>query len=134
MNNKKLNNFFNKEYVYAVVGASNNTSKYGYKIVKTLYEAGFNVIPINPKEKEIYGIKCYPSLLAVNSKIDVVNFVVPPGITLKSLENVKVKNIKKVWFQPGSYDSKCETFCKKNDIKYIKDSCLYVETNRNFPE
>lgn len=128
MDGKKLKEFFNKNYTYAVVGASNNKNKYGYKITRALFEAGFNVIPINPKESEIYGIKCYPSLLAVTEKIDVVDYVVPAAITLKSLKNAKTKEINKVWFQPNASDYKCETFCKKNNIKYMKDFCLYAET------
>jgi len=128
MDNLKLKEFFNRKYTYAVVGASNNKNKYGYKITKTLFEAGFNVIPINPKESEIYGIKCYPSLLAVSERIDVVDYVVPAAITLKSLKNAKERGINKVWFQPSSYDYKCETFCKKNNIKYMKDFCLFAQT------
>jgi len=60
--------FFNKEYTYAIIGASNSQDKYGFKIVKSLIDANFKVIPINPKEKEIYGIKCYKNLLDVKEK------------------------------------------------------------------
>ncbi len=128
----KLKEFFDKKYTYAVVGASNNINKYGYKIVKALVDAGFNVIPVNPKEDMICGVKCYASLLAVSEKVDIVDFVVPPGITLKELESVKIKEIKKVWFQHRSYDYKCEGFCKKNHIRYVTQDCLYEQVIKNF--
>lgn len=42
-----------KNFIYAVVGASNNEEKYGYKVFKDLLDAGYKVLPINPSEKEI---------------------------------------------------------------------------------
>lgn len=129
--NYKLINFFNKKFVYAIVGASNNTEKYGYKIFKTLLDAGFKVIPINPKEDKVLGQKCYSSLDEVEFNIDVVDFVVPAGITIKVLEEVLDLGINKVWFQPGSSDVKCEKFCYQNNIKYLKDFCLMKEALKN---
>ena len=122
----KLNTFFNKELTYAIVGASNNESKYGYKIFKSLKEQGFNVIPVNPKESKIQEVKAYKSLEFIKEEVDVVDFVVPIPVTLKVLKEVKKKDIKKVWFQPGSYNKECLTFCKENDIIYMVDFCLFA--------
>ncbi len=123
-----IQNFFSKDYTYAIVGASSNQDKYGYKILEALKQVNFKAMPINPNESEILGIKVYESLNQIKKTIDVVDFVVPPKITLQVLEIVKQLGIKKVWFQPGSYDSKCESFCKKNKIQYLKDFCLLKET------
>lgn len=127
---ENLKEFFNKKFTYAIVGASNNEKKYGYKIFKILKDNNINVIPINPKEKEVQGVKCYPSILDTpnNIIIDVVDFVVPPNVTLKVLEEVLDYGIDKVWFQPGSYNKECEKFCKENGIKYMKEFCLYEES------
>ncbi len=129
--NNQLNEFFNKDYTYAIVGASNNEEKYGFKIFKTLIDAKYNAIPINPKEKTIFNVKCYTSILEVPRKIDVVDFVVPPSITLEILKQVKEKKITKVWFQPNTYDEKCINFCKKNNIKYLMDFCLLKSVLEN---
>lgn len=125
--NHKLLNFFNKKFTYAVVGASNNEEKYGYKIFKTLLDSGFKVIPINPKEEKILGQKCYHKLEDYDEQIDVVDFVVPAGVTIRVLEDVVELGIRKVWFQPSSSDVKCERYCYKNNIKYLKDFCLMKE-------
>ena len=50
--------------------------------------------------------------------------MVPAGITLKVLEEVKNLNIKKVWLQPKSFDEKVLTFIRRNKIKHLKDFCL----------
>lgn len=125
MNDNKDNTFFSDKLNYAIVGASNNEDKFGYKILKALKDKNFNVIPINPKEEFICGLKVYKNLNEVNKKIDVVNFVVPPNVTLNILEDVKKLKIKMVWFQPNSYDNRCINFCKNNRIQYINNECLY---------
>jgi hypothetical protein len=67
----------NKDFLYAVVGASTNEEKYGYKVFKDLIDAGYKVVPINPNEKEILGEKVYPTLSEVKQTIDVVIFFTP---------------------------------------------------------
>ena len=42
---------------YAIIGASNNKEKYGYKVLKDLKEKKIDVVPINQHEKEILGLK-----------------------------------------------------------------------------
>jgi hypothetical protein len=79
----------NKDFLYAIIGASNNEEKYGYKVFKDLLKGGYKVIPINPNEKEILGNKVYSTLSVTKKKIDVVIFVTPPTVTEKVLEEVK---------------------------------------------
>lgn len=70
----------------AVIGASRNPGKLGYHVMKSLTEGGFKggVFPINPKERELFGIRAYPSLLDVPQDIDLAVVVLPaqavPGI------------------------------------------------------
>ena len=75
----------NKNFLYAVVGASNNEEKYGHKVFKDLLDAGYKVVPINPSEQEILGEKVYPTLSEVRKNIDVVINCV--GILYHSDEN-----------------------------------------------
>jgi predicted CoA-binding protein len=121
---EELSIFLNKDYTYAIVGASNNKDKYGNKIFRTLLDNNFNAIPINPKENYIENQRAYKDIISFKGQIDVVNFVVPPQISIKILKQVEKLNIKKAWFQKGSYDSDCIDYCKKNNIDYIKDICL----------
>jgi len=57
---------------WAVVGASDNKDKFGYKIVKVLNDNDYNVFPINPRLEEVDGIKCYNSINDIAEKIDVL--------------------------------------------------------------
>lgn len=114
----------NKNYIHAIVGASNNPEKYGYKLMQDLQTSGFKVLPINLKEQEILGEKVYASLADYPAKIDLVIFVVPPQVTRHILNQVKQLKIDKVWFQPGSESDEALKFCRENQIEAIANSCV----------
>ena len=120
----------NKKFLYAVVGASNNEEKYGYKVFKDLIDAGYKAIPIHPSEKEILGEKVYTHLSDVKEKIDVVIFVTQPKVTEKVLEEVKTLGIKNVWLQPGAQSDAAIQFCEKNNIECIHDACIMIQRTK----
>ncbi len=119
--------FLDKKNVIAVVGASDNREKYGNIIYRDLRDAGYKVIPINPKADFVEGDKCYHSISDVPVKIDVVNTVVPPHITEQIVEECKKLGIGKVWMQPGSESHKAIIFCKDNNIDVVYENCIMAQ-------
>lgn len=122
-----------KKNVIAFVGASNNPEKYGYKILKTMLERGFKCIPINLKENEILGQKAYPDLTTAvealsPTKIDLVDFIVPPPVVLQVLSEVEKLGIKNVWLQPGSESPEAIVYCEQNGINCVHDACVMIES------
>lgn len=63
----------------AVIGASAVTGKVGNAVLTNLINGGYSgkIIPINPKSKEINGLKCYTSLSEYNEKVDMAVIAVP---------------------------------------------------------
>lgn len=119
----------NKNFLYTIVGASNNIEKYGYKVFKDLLDAEYKVIPINPNEKEILWIQVYPTLSTIKEKIDVVIFVTPPIVTEKVLKEVKILWITQIRMQPGAQSNAAINFCKDNWIECIHDACIMIQKN-----
>lgn len=117
---------FLKEQVFAVVGASSKTEKYGYKIFKHLKHLGKKVYPVHPATKEIEGDICYKSLSDIPEKLNVVDIVVPPKVTERIVEECLDLGIKKVWIQPGAESEKAIEFCKKNDIEVVHSTCIMM--------
>ena len=89
-----LQHFFNPSSV-AVVGASQNPSKIGYKILNNIvqYDYGGSVYPINPKAQEILGLKAYPDLTSVPSKIDLAVIALPAPAVMDVLKQCGKKGI-----------------------------------------
>ena len=88
--------------VIAVIGASNNRRKFGNRAVRAYVQEGYTVVPINPHEPEVEGLKAYASVLDVPGPIDMASFYVPPEIGERVIEEVARKKIAEVWLNPGS--------------------------------
>ena len=113
----------------ALIGASNDSSKFGNRIYRDLRAKGYHIIPINPKENEIEGDKAYASIDMMESLPDIVNFVVPPHIAIKVAQKAIDLGIKHLWFQPGSESDELEQLLREShSIKYLINSCIMVET------
>ncbi len=63
--------------VWAVVGASEDMSKWGSRIYRALKQSGYTGYPVNPEAATADGDPTYPTLLDLPEKPDVVDVVVP---------------------------------------------------------
>lgn len=73
-----IKELFNARSV-AVIGASANPLKWGYKTLKCIVDGGYQgkLYAVNPKEKEILGVPVYPSIRAIPSSVDLLVVLVP---------------------------------------------------------
>jgi predicted CoA-binding protein len=88
--------------VVAVIGASSNRSKFGNRAVRAFRQQGYTVIPINPHEAEVEGLKAYASVLDVPGPVDMASLYVPPGIGEQVIAEIARKGIGEVWLNPGA--------------------------------
>lgn len=86
----------------AVIGASKDRRKFGNKAVRAFQRQGHQVVPINPHESEVEGLKAYRSVLDVPGNIDMATFYVPPAIGEVLIDEIAAKNISEVWLNPGA--------------------------------
>ncbi len=76
----------------AVVGMSPKPERPSHYVALYLREHGYTIIPVNPGQTEIAGETCYPSLLEIPYKIDVVDVFRRSehmlSITITSISNI----------------------------------------------
>ena len=111
---------------FAIVGATDDTQKYGYEIFKNLKSRGYEVYPVNPRLNELEGTKCYPSLSHIKVKVDVVDLVVPPVVTEGILKECKRLGLDRIWLQPGSESEAAISYCHENNLKVVHDVCVML--------
>ncbi len=58
-------------------------------------QQGYTVVPINPHETEVEGLKAYASVLDVPGPIDMASFYVPPEVGEQVIDEVARKQIPK---------------------------------------
>jgi len=129
-----MDTFISRNYTYALIGASSNEEKYGYKILENLLDAGFHVLPVNPKGGQILEQKVYKNINEITEGIDVVIFVVPPQVTKNIIEDVVSLGVAKVWLQPGSESDDVIDFCDKHNIDCYHNACIMLEQLRYLVE
>ena len=86
----------------AIIGASNNRSRYANKAVRAYAQRGDTVYPIHPTQPQVEGLQAYASVLDVPGDIDIASFYVRPQTGLHVLEEVSQKGIKQVIINPGA--------------------------------
>ncbi len=112
--------------IFAVVGATSNPEKYGYKIFEALKEAKYQVFPVNPKYEAINDVACFPTLRLLPEKPELVVTVVPPEVTLKTVEDCYELAIPAVWMPPGSWSEEAVAKARLYGLKVIYDRCLII--------
>ncbi|MEO8839266.1 MAG: acetate--CoA ligase family protein, partial [Herbaspirillum sp.] len=80
-----LNSFMYPKSI-AIIGASKDTAKRGFRAIQTLLDDQFvgDIYPVNPREHEILGLPCYPSLSEIPGNVDLV-VICTPARTLPAL-------------------------------------------------
>jgi len=116
----------NEYKLIAVVGVSDDASKYGHKIFRDLLKAGYPVKGVNPKGGFVLGHNIYRSFSEMEQKPDLVITVVPPAVTEKVVEECNALGIKTVWMQPGSESETAIAKAATYGIKTIS-ACFMVQ-------
>lgn len=108
---------------YAVVGVSQDETKYGYEVFSIMLKYHYEVFPVNPKYSEIAGHTCYPSVHALPKEPEVIILVMAPQNTEKMIDNLSVFKNAIFWLPPECWSDMVITLLKQLKMKYIYDVC-----------
>jgi hypothetical protein len=115
---------------WAVVGATDNKEKFGYKIFKAMHERGMQVYPVNPGITEVLGQKCYQTLKDLPIKPDAVNFVVPPRVGEQIIRDCVELGIQNVWLQPGADAEQVILLAQQQELTVVSHACIMLELRK----
>ena len=105
--------------IVAVVGASSDRGKFGNKAVRAFQAHGHRVIPINPNEPQVEGLRTYASVLDVPEAIDMATVYVQPDIALRLLDEFEKKGIPEIWINPGAESDELLTEARRRKLNVI---------------
>jgi len=99
-----LNFFFTPQGV-AIIGASQNPEKLSNGIVRNMLSYGYKgkIYPVNPKAKEINGLKCYSSILDITDRVDLAVIILPSKFIPNVLRDCGKKGVKAVTVISGGF-------------------------------
>ena len=114
----------------AVVGASSDRRKFGNKALRAFQAEGHRVIPINPHEAEVEGMRTYASVLDVPEAIDMATVYVQPEIGLQLLPEFEQKGIPEIWINPGAESDALLAEARRRKLNVIV-ACSIVGIGRS---
>jgi len=114
----------------AVVGASSSRAKFGNKALRAFQAEGYHVVPINPNQSEVEGLKTYASVLDVPEPIDMATVYVQPDVTLRLLDEFARKGIAEIWVNPGAEDDAVMAEARRRKMNVIF-ACSIIGIGRN---
>ncbi len=114
----------------AVVGISDNPERPSNFVAKFLEEHGYNVIPVNPNLSEWEGKKCYPDLLSIPVKVDIVDIFRRPDAVPPIVDEAIAIKAKVVWMQEGIVNEEAAAKARDAGIEVVMDRCMKIEYTR----
>jgi uncharacterized protein len=120
----------------AVVGISDKPARPSHSVSKYMMQAGYTIIPINPALEEVFGIKCYPSLLDLppdlKAKIEVVNIFRKPEDVPPVVEEAIAIGAKVIWMQLGITHEPAAEKARAAGLEVVENHCIAVDHQHYF--
>jgi predicted CoA-binding protein len=130
-----IDEMLRKTQTIAVVGVSDKPWRASHNIARYLVMQGYRVLPVNPRIKEVHGLKCYPDLESAqeaaksdgSSGIDLVDVFrasqhVPPIVE----DTIKL-GIPYIWLQEDVINDKALIRARSAGVKAVQDVCIFRE-------
>lgn len=114
----------------AVVGLSSREETAAYRVSKLMQEAGYKIIPVNPKAAggTILGELVYSSLAEIDQPIDIVDVFRRSEFLPEVAQEFIQSNAKVFWAQLGLESQEAEDILRqagRNDI--VMNKCIKIE-------
>ena len=111
----------------AMVGLSSNPFRPSHFAAIYLMAEGYEVTPVNPREKEVLGRRSYPTLMDVPDPIEVVDIFREPAAVPEIVEQAITRQAKVVWMQLGVIHEKAAQSAYDAGLEVVMDRCIKLE-------
>jgi predicted CoA-binding protein len=116
--------------VIALVGASARPDRPSHEVMAALIGMGYEVIPVNPNEREVQGRVCYPSLRELPKRVDLVDVFRRPEETPPIARDAVAIGARVLWMQLGVVNPESARIAQQGGLTVVMDRCLIVEHHR----
>ena len=111
----------------AVVGLSRKPYRASFGVSETLQSSGYRIFPVNPKETEVLGEKCYARLEDIPEKIDIVDIFRRSEFVPEIVDAAIRIGARAIWMQEGVEDEPSAERASSAGLFVIMDNCIAKE-------
>lgn len=123
----QIQNLLAHTKIIAVVGLSSKPDRASYQVSRYMQQQGYQIVPVNPSEKEILGEICYPQLTDIPFKVDMVNVFRKAEDCLPIVQEAIQIGAKSIWLQLGILDEASQLAAHGANIPFVMDRCLKID-------
>ena len=116
----------------AMVGLSSNPFRPSHFAAIYLLSEGYDIIPVNPREKEVLGRASYPNLSSIPGPVEVVDIFREPAAVPAIVEEAIAIGAKVVWMQLGVIHEDAAERARRAGLQVVMDRCMKIEHARFF--
>ena len=116
----------------AVVGASERPDRPSYRVMRTLQEHGYRVIPVNPQitGEHVHGEFIFRDLAQLGDPIDIVDIFRRSDAAGEAVDQAIAVGAKAVWMQLGVVDEAAAQRADAAGLQVVMDRCPAIEIPR----
>ena len=114
----------------AVVGVSDKPSRDSHSVTKFMIRQGYEVYPVNPMIQKVLERRCYPDLLSLPDKVELIDIFRKPDQVEPIIEQAIEIDAKAVWMQLGVINYNAAEKALKAGLRVVMDRCWKIEFNR----
>jgi uncharacterized protein len=116
----------------AMVGASDRPDRPSYRVMKTLQDHGYRVIPVNPQitGEHIHGEFVFRDLHQLGDPIDIVDIFRRPQAAAEAVDEAIAVGAKAVWMQLGVINHEAAARAEAAGLKVVMDRCPAIDLPR----
>lgn len=116
----------------AMVGLSANPFRPSHFAAIYMLSEGYDVTPVNPRETEVLGRRCYASLRDLPGPVEIVDIFREPAAVPGIVEDAIAVGAKVVWMQLGVVHQEAGERARRAGLEVVMDRCVKIEHARFF--
>ncbi|WP_379970256.1 CoA-binding protein [Ectobacillus sp. sgz5001026] len=124
---EEIGQLLKKSKTIAVVGLSDNPERTSYMVAKAMQDAGYKIIPVNPKADYVLGEKSVKALTEIEGHVDIVDVFRRSEFLMEVAKDFVKIDADIFWAQLGLQDEDTYEFLKEQGYTVIMDRCIKVE-------
>ncbi len=117
--------------VWAVIGCSSSPIRPSHGVSRYLIRAGYEVIPINPREESVHGLTAYPDLGSVpketRDRIEVVDIFRRPDLVMPHVEEAIEIGAKAIWMQLNVWNQEAAERATHAGLLVVMNRCPAID-------
>ncbi|HLY16262.1 MAG TPA: CoA-binding protein [Bryobacteraceae bacterium] len=116
----------------AMVGLSANAYRPSHFAALYLRANGYQIFPVNPREREIAGRRCFATLAEVPPPLEIVDIFREPAAVPGIVEEAIAAGAKVIWMQLGVIHEEAAARALAAGLEVVMDRCMKIEHARFF--